>query len=132
MKKRIAIILGLLSLTYFSFSQARLGHTAEEITTEFSEYYPTRDSTEKMGNYLNVDMDFATVLYVLGQDDICYICYIIPDDIENLNGIVENYNNKYVIVSDFRWKFYQGTRVSYIDLLETEDHLSFFKWYFPE
>jgi hypothetical protein len=81
MKKRIAIILGLLSLTYFSFSQARLGYTAEEITTEFSEYYPTRDSTEKMGNYLNVDMDFATVLYVLDQDD---VCYIIPNDRGNL------------------------------------------------
>ena len=133
MKKIISIIVLLSTIILTANSQARMWSTADEIMTEFKEQNPLKETDEDGSKYIQIDFTgFAMFYYYLNDDNKCYECFIMPDDEGDLHGIIERYNNKYVVVSDTQWKFYSGISVCYIKLRETKTGLAYFDWYLPK
>ena len=107
--------------------------SADDIMTEFKDQNPLRETDDDGTEYILIDFtNYATFYYYLNEDDICYRCFIMPDDSGDLHAFVEKYDKKYVIVSDTQWKFYSGIDVSYIRLRETKTGQVYFEWYLPE
>ena len=69
-------------------------------------------------------MYFGTFVYYFDKDTkLSNICIQIVDEMPYLNGQVESYNKKYVIVSDSEWKAYlEGGNILKINLSYNEEH----------
>jgi hypothetical protein len=116
MKKVLLLTISLIfSLT--TFSQARLGYTEKSIREEFPNYTFTTGYTDDGLKYISTeDFDEATVLYYFTNENKCYGCIIIPYNTGKLNYYVEQYNKKYVIISETEWKAYTENGIMTIKL----------------
>jgi len=129
MKKTILIlIIGLFPI--LSFSQARLGSSAQEIK---SEYWESKYNVESGYNddeiyYVSLETDRASVVHFFNNDKICVMSIIAPDNQGALNFYVENYNNQYVIVSSTEWKMYSKNGIAKIKLIYPDDGGFYFVW----
>ena len=113
-----------------AFGQARLGTSATEIRSEFSESsYNLKSGYDDDGDYyITVETERATVIYYFNSDKICYLTLIAPDDQGALNFYVELYNKQYVIVSAKEWKMYSENGIAKIELVYPESGGFFFRW----
>jgi hypothetical protein len=124
MKKLIlTIVLFVISLT--SFSQARVNFTESEIRKEFNKSKFETSYTESGIKFIyQLDENVATYYY-FNKESVCYMCMMIPLKQGTLNYFVEDYNSKYVIVSDTEWKFYNKNGIMYISLIEVKGNPAF-------
>jgi len=113
-----------------AFGQARLGTSATDIRSEFSESsYNLKSGYDDDGDYyIKVETERATVIYYFNSDKICYLTLIAPDDQGALNFYVEKYNKQYVIVSAKEWKMYSENGIAKIELVYPESGGFFFRW----
>jgi len=113
-----------------AFGQARLGTSATDIRSEFSESsYNLKSGYDDDGDYyITVETERATVIYYFNSDKICYLTLIAPDDQGALNFYVELYNKQYVIVSAKEWKMYSENGIAKIELVYPESGGFFFRW----
>lgn len=133
MKKLITIIVLLSTIVLTAKAQVRMWATADEIMTEFKDQNPSKGTEDDGTEYISINFpDYAMFYYYLNEDDVCYRCFVMPEDVGDLHAIVERYDNRYVIVSDTQWKFYSGINVSYIKLRETKTGVTYFEWYDPK
>jgi hypothetical protein len=112
-----------------AFGQARLGTSATDIRSEFSESsYNLKSGYDDDGDYyITVETERATVIYYFNSDKICYLTLIAPDDQGALNFYVELYNKQYVIVSAKEWKMYSENGIAKIELVYPESGGFFFR-----
>lgn len=110
-----------------SFSQSRLGYTESQIRSEFSEQVFSTSYTEKGTKYIHFTNERLLAMYFFNEENICFLCSATPLNGGVLNYMVENFNKKYVIISDTSWKYYtENGLIIYIDLVETNGTMSFF------
>ena len=114
----------------FAFSQARLGSSAIEIREEFSDttYHLEEGVTDSGSPFISVELDRSTAMYILNDEEICTLTLIIPEDPGVLNGMVEEYNNRYVIISPTEWRMYGEGGYADIKLIFLDDGGFYFVW----
>lgn len=113
-----------------AFSQARLGSTAIEIREEFSDstYHLEEGVTDSGSPFISVELDRSSAMYMLNDEDICALTFIVPDDPGALNGMVEEYNNRYVIISPTEWRMYGEGGYADVQLVFLDDGRFYFIW----
>ena len=112
------------------FGQARLGYSAADINSEFSDIsYNLKNGYDKNGDYyIFIKLERASVLYNFDSNKVCTSSIIVPENDSALNFFVEMYNKKYVIISPTSWKMYSSQGISDIELIYPEKGLTFFVW----
>ena len=120
-----------LTISLSSFSQVRLGLSAKDIDTEFSDSkYKKVSGSRDDGNYsIQVDLTFARVIYMFDEKKLCTSTLIIPFDSVALHSIIEIYNKNFVIISDTKWKMYKGGSIYNISLEQHDLAGAYFLWY---
>lgn len=118
--KNIILTLSLLILPLFSFSQARVHFTESQIKTEFGSKNIKTAYTNKGVKYLYRQDETVVTYYYINDEGVCYMSMMVPLKQGALNYFVEDYNSKYVIVSDTEWKFYSKNGVMYITLIDVD------------
>lgn len=129
MKRTILTILFAIT-SIIAFGQARLGTSATDIRSEFSESrYNLKSGYDDDGDYyITIETERATVIYYFNSEKICYLTLIAPDNQGALNYYVELYNKQYVIVSSKQWKMYSENGIANIELVYPEGGGYFFRW----
>ncbi len=128
----LSIIL-IFSFFYKSSAQARLGSTKDVILKEFKdlEYKTELKSKFYEGQehwFIKVNFKLCVATYFLDKDDICIYTIIKPKSQGSLNYFVEDYNKKYVIVSDKKWRMYTKEGIAYIELVFGDNGNYYFLW----
>lgn len=99
------IILLMLAPTIL-LAQAMLGYTFAEV----KEKYPQvkfKQVKQKAGYSLAGEFEcIAFAYFIYDGSDVVQLCMGIPKGMECLSGYVENYNEKYVILSKTSWRAY--------------------------
>lgn len=114
-----------------SYSQARLGSSWLDIYSEFKEYSPETRTTDDGELLMVVSWDKIRNYYYFTDKRQCYRTVIYPTTDGALNGLVEIYNKRYVIVSNTEWRMYSNGSISSIKLI-THDGITFFVWDFVQ
>jgi|SRR5690554_2344554 len=105
MKKLFFLLILMLPLV--GKAQAHLGSTEEEIRELYSEKTFEVGYTAEGEKYISTFMFYGTFLYYFDKETgFSNFCMQVINEIPYLNGQVEAYNKKYVIVSDTEWKAY--------------------------
>ncbi len=130
MMKQLFVLAAAFFCANFAFAQSRLGSTADEIREEFSDpTYQLEDGATDGGRpFIRVEMERSSVMYLLDDEDVCALTFIIPEDPGALNGLVEEYNNRYVIISPTEWRMYGDWGYADITLVFPEDGKAYFIW----
>lgn len=123
-------ILLFLCLSMGTFAQVRLGNSASEIRSEFSdsEYEIEEGYTEDNIYYINFITERAHISHLFDENSVAVIAFVSPNNQGQLNYYVETYNEQYVIVSDKEWKMYSDGGVASISLQFNENDGCFFRW----
>lgn len=112
-------------------AQAHLGSTLTEIKT----FHPENEFTVKYSDdgekYAYSDMTYGTFFYYFDKESgLSYFCMQIPFNMTTLNGQVEAYNKKYVILSESSWKAYlEGGAIMKINLKYNEEYKVYVFYY---
>lgn len=129
MKNLIFILM--LMLPLIGKAQAHLGSTEKEIR----DLYP--DKTFEVGfeddgeKYINAFMKYGTFFYYFDKETgLSNFCMQVIKEVVYLNGQVEAYNKKYVIVSDSEWKAYlEGGGIMKIQYKYNEEYKVYVFYY---
>lgn len=102
------IIFGLILLfPLLGKAQAHLGSSLTEIKALHTDKVFTIKYTDDGQKYAYTDMYYGTFYYYFDKETgLSNFCMQIPHNMTALNGQVEAYNKKYVIVSETSWKAY--------------------------
>lgn len=119
--KKILLTIALFVLPLITFAQARVNFTEQQIKQEFRNKNIKTDYTKDGIKYLYTGDENVYTFYYINNEGICYSCMMVPQTRGILNWLVEDYNGKYVIVSDTEWKYYSENGIMYITLTEVED-----------
>lgn len=121
MKKLIIALIVMLPM--IGKAQAHLGSTLTDIKAMHPDKVFTVDYTDDGVKYAYTDMVYGTFFYYFKKETgLSNLCLQIPFNMNTLNGQVEAYNKKYVIVSETSWKAYlEGGGLMKINLTYEED-----------
>lgn len=111
-------------LPILSNAQAHLGSTEPEIKQLHSDKTFDTDYTDDGTKYISAFMNHGTFFYYFDKESgLTYYCMQLIDEIPYLNGQVEAYNKKYVIISDTKWKAYlEGGGILNIELTYNDEN----------
>lgn len=114
-----------------AFSQAMIGYNMSEVKGN----YPNEkwefgfwDKEERLQT-MSFEDENVIVIYYFNKSFVCFTTTIVPKTQGILQGWIENYNKKYVIVNDTNWKFYTPSGILNCSLDKTENGLYYFRWY---
>lgn len=121
MKKLIFLLIVMLPL--IGKAQAHLGYTEKDIRDLHSDKTFEVGYTDDGEKYISAFMYYGTFFYYFDKETgLSNFCMQVINEIPYLNGQVEAYNKKYVIVSDAEWKAYlEGGRILKIKLDYNEE-----------
>lgn len=131
------MILGILcfALLISGHSQCLIGRTVSEVKEEFSDpmynlqEHIVEDEFPPDAYYITVEYPSLYLLYYFfpSKDDVCgtYLVFPIHDE---LNKLVQLYNEKFVIIDERTWYCYFGTDIFVITLEYSPKGDGFFKW----
>ncbi len=122
MKKLIFALI--LMLPLLGIAQAHLGSTLTDIKASHPDKEFTVNYTEEGQKYAYADMAYGTFYYYFDKvSGLSNFCMQIPFNMTTLNGQVEAYNRKYVIVSETYWKAYlEGGGLMKIELQYNKEY----------
>lgn len=122
MKKLILLLIMILPI--FNNAQAHLGISEKEIRDLHSDKTFKIGYTDDGQKYISSFMIFGTFVYYFDTETkLSNFCIQIVNEMPYLNGQVEAYNKKYVIVSDSEWKAYlEGGNILQINLSFDEEY----------
>lgn len=123
--KKFILTAFLTILSFFGFSQSRIGFSESEIRREFSQSKFEVGYTDNRTKYISTYFERLFVIYFLNDKNICFMTSTTPTDGGMTNFLVENYNNKYVIIDERSWKSYTENGILYISLVEVQGKLTF-------
>ncbi len=126
MKKILLCVIFL--LPFFGYSQAHLGISLTELKELHNDKTFKINFTDDGTKYASAEMPFGEFSYYFGKEDgLTFRCIQIPDNMTALNAQVENYNKKYVIVSETSWKAYlDGGGIMKINLVYNEEYKAYY------
>jgi len=105
MKKLLFLLIVFLPI--LSNAQAHLGSTEKEIRDLHSDKTFEVAYSDNGEKYIYTFMNYGTFFYYFDKETgLSNFCMQAVDKMPYLNGQVEAYNKKYVIVSDTEWKAY--------------------------
>ncbi|TYB72666.1 hypothetical protein ES677_01565 [Bizionia gelidisalsuginis] len=121
--KRLLFLL-IVFLPFLSSAQAHLGTTEKEIRDLHSEKTFKVEYNDDGEKYISTFMIYGTFIYYFDKKTkLSNFCMQIVDEMPYLNGQVETYNRKYVIVSDTEWKAYlKGGNILKINLTYNDEN----------
>lgn len=128
--KKIKLILVLL-LPFIGLAQAHLGISLNELKELHKDKIFKIDFTDEGIKYATAEMLYGEFTYYFSNEDgLTYRCIQIPNNMIALNTLVENYNGKYVILSETSWKAYlEGGGIMKIDLIFDEVYKAYYFTY---
>ena len=111
-------------------AQVHLGFTEAEIRNKYpNNRYEVRSSPDGVLKTLAFYNESSSFLYLLNKEGVIHTVYNIFIDMAPINGMVEFYNNHYVVVSEVEWKAYlEKGQIMRIVLKSTKDGLPFFEY----
>lgn len=125
MKKLLILVFLFISL--FSFSQARLGYSYQEIKREFvneNVVFTYVDSTPCLIiTYLNIE-----VYYYFNDKFLCYQTCVVTEDFSTAKEIVNTYNKNYDYVSKNTWSMKMNNLIFIVKLSYIKDVGYVFTW----
>jgi hypothetical protein len=124
--RRLITIITLMLLSNYGYTQARVGYTLTEISTEFSD--DNLFSGFPSNPFISVITISAKTFYVFNENNICTDCMVMPLDNIDLQFYINKYNNNYKALSDTSWVQVNDGFNVYIDLLIDEKGNPFFHW----
>ena len=124
--KKLFIILFWCFLIQTVEAQIRMGYSISQIREEFSDSKYELYSANS-GDDFCIIINFVgiRVYYFFDKDGYTDANYLIPLTSGKLQGLIENYNRYYVIISDTEWKYYNSNGVLYIKLAKRDDGESY-------
>lgn len=129
MKKILLSIVFL--LPFLGSAQAHLGISLTDLKELHNDKTFKIDYTTDGVKYASADMPLGEFTYYFSKEDgLTFRCIQIPHNMTALNAQVENYNKKYVIVSETSWKAYlEGGGLMKINLVYDEEYKAYFFTY---
>lgn len=129
MKKLIFLLIVMLPL--IGKAQAHLGSTEKDIRDLHSDKTFEVGYTDDGEKYISAFMYYGTFFYYFDKETgLSNFCMQVINEIPYLNGQVEAYNKKYVIVSDTEWKAYlEGGEIMKIKLDYNEEYKVYVFYY---
>lgn len=129
MKKLIFLLIVMLPL--IGKAQALLGYTEKDIRDSHSDKTFEVGYTDDGEKYISAFMYYGTFIYYFDKETgLSNFCVQVINEIPYLNGQVEAYNKKYVIVSDTEWKAYlEGGEILKIKLDYNEEYKVYVFYY---
>ena len=111
-------------------SQVRMGYTSYEINKEFSGTYEIKSNYDSKGYlFYTIDFEHSNIFYFFGKNDKCTSCIILPSSQARVNGLSEEYNKKYTVITDSQWRAYlSGGAICNVYLKHDKDYGYFFLW----
>lgn len=123
MKTILILLISLLS-TISIYSQARIGYTFDELTTEFEGTY-TSGYPEYA--YLHIEHETANIFYSFDENKYCYEVLVMPKTEEDIKFYFNRYTNDLKKLSSTQWVLVgDGLNVYYSFLIDKEGN-GFFK-----
>ena|ERR1700741_334598 len=119
--KTLIIAVAFCFLANYSFSQARIGHTEQQIRNEWSDQKFSSGRTEDGTKWIEWEEPNMRTFYYFGKDGLCNFCIAKPLNQATLNTMVQHYNNTAVIISDIEWKLYTDNGILNIKLLYSDN-----------
>ena len=127
MKKICFLIIILVPLVVKS--QALLGFSIEDIKANFSENSFEKIISDNGRLMYRTEFEHGDFIYVFDKETLLSnTCMLFPNNLANLNALVELYNKEYVVVSDSSWKAYldNGTIMKVELIFDTKNKIYFF------
>jgi hypothetical protein len=109
-----------------SFSQARVGYTLTEISTEFSD--DNLFSGFPSNPFVSATTISAKTFYIFNESNICTDCMVMPLDKIDLQFYINKYSSIYKTLSSTSWVQVNDGFNVYIDLRIDEVGNPFFHW----
>lgn len=105
-------------------AQAHLGSTLTDIKALYPDKFFTIDYSTTGQKFASADMSYGTFYYYFDKKTgLSNFCMQVPDNMPALNALVENYNKRYVIISETSWKAYlEGGGILNIKLVYDEKY----------
>jgi len=129
--KKLFIALSFAILACFSAgAQALLGYSMGDVRKEF----PNEDweygkwGERKEYSTMSFKADKLVVIYYFNENMMSVGTSIVPLTQGMLQGMIEIYNERYVVVDDKHWKFYNKGNVMRCSLSSTDEGLFYFYW----
>jgi hypothetical protein len=128
-----SLVIGLvlfLGLAGDSNSQALIGFTMSEVKSKYPDtewtynHWGKNDALQTM----SFETDKIGVIYFFDENYRSIITAIVPKTQGTLQGMIELYNSKYVIIDESHWKFYANGVVMNCSLQMTEGGAYYFNW----
>jgi len=110
-------------------SQALLGFSIEDIKANFSENSFEKIISDNGRLMYRTEFEHGDFIYVFDKETLLSnTCMLFPNNLANLNALVELYNKEYVVVSDSSWKAYldNGTIMKVELIFDTKNKIYFF------
>jgi hypothetical protein len=121
--KRLFLILLIAVLPLISKSQPLFGYTPSQIRDKWPnfdwEYEKWGERKDKM--IMTFAEDDIRVMYFFDENNHSVFTSICPLTIGELQGMIEQYNNRYVVVDNTTWRFYNDGAVFLCTLRQTAD-----------
>ena len=128
--KKLFFILMLMALPVISNSQPLFGYGPADIRQKIPnvEWNYGKWGSDKECLTMNYISDNMSVIYFFDKNNLSVITTIYPTTQGMLQGIIETYNKRYVIVDSYNWKFYDSGVLYKCSLKQTDDNGYFFLW----
>lgn len=130
--KRFLLLLSLICLVRGQgYGQAMIGYNMSEVKENYPDKkwsYGMWDEEQKLQT-MSFEDESVIVIYFFNDAFLCFTTTITPKTQGALQGWIENYNKKYVVVDDTNWKFYNPNGILKCTLEKTEKNLYYFRWY---
>lgn len=128
--KTLLLLLAMAVLPLISKSQPLFGYTPSEVKAKYPdvewEYKKWGEGNDKL------TMGFRTedllVIYFFNEDNRSLFTTIAPQNQGELQSFIESYNNRYVIIDSYTWKFYNDGAVFLCKLKQTDEGKYYFLW----
>lgn len=130
MKKLLLTMACVLLFAGASLAQALVGFTMSEVRDKNPgvTWGYGRWGESKQFQTMSFEDDYIGVAYYFNEEYRCVGTVIVPKNQGVLQGMIERYNNRYVVVDDNNWKFYTQGGVLRCVLGTTEKGAYYFYW----
>lgn len=107
--KKILFTLALLFIFQYSFSQARIGYTKQQIKNEFLYKKKVEEKVANDGTpYLSIEDKFGSDFYYLDDYNICVKYVFVAKNNDIVNQMIKALNEDYIKISDYEWRRYSN------------------------
>jgi hypothetical protein len=128
--KKLLLLLAMAVLPLISNSQPLFGFTPSEVKDRYPgvdwTYKRWGDGDDKLS--MGFRAEDLIVVYFFNENNKSIATTINPQTEGELQGIIERYNSRYVIIDSYTWKFYDEGSIFMCKLKQSDQGRYFFLW----